>query len=531
MSRVLAFIIFAIVLTTACKVHHRAVLTYHYDNFRTGWNSEEKRLKPANVNSVKFGLLHSVSLDDQVDAQPLIIPDQKITAGPDAGKHDVVYVATESNTIYAIDASTGAVLLHPNFGPAVPTPLGCNNNGPFVGINSTPVIDLNTHTMYVIIYTLQTGTPVYQIHALDLGNLTDKIPPVKVSASHTLTNGTTFNFNASFQRQRPALLEANGNIYAGFGSFCDFSANVSRGWVLGWQMGSLTPLPANHLNDQLATSPSTFFLSSVWMSGYGISADGAGSLYFVTGNSDPSSSGTTYNGVTNIQESVVKLSPDLTKIQDIFTPFDVQSLDEADNDYGSGGALLLAPQPGPVPHLAVAAGKNGNMYLLNRHHLGGYTPGGPDKAVGIVSIGGCWCGQSYFHDGEAHVVSSGGSNVMLWKLQTSPAVALVNEATSAGIGGAAQDPGFFTTISSNGPNDGIIWAVSRPNGTPPPPDAANVSLFAFNAKPSGGTLPTLYTATAGTWPYTNGNANLVPVVSGGRVFVASYRELAIFGLH
>ena len=521
-------IVIGAIFNAACKVHHHEVLTYHYDNLRTGWNSEEKHLKPAKVNSPAFGLLHSVSLDDQVDAQPLIVPDEKITSGPDPGKHDVVYVATEANTIYAIDASSGTVLLQPNFGPPVPMPLGCNNNGPVVGITGTPVIDRKSNTMYVITYTLNAGVPSYHIHALDLGNLTDRIPPVEVKASHTLTDGTTFNFNPTYQRQRSALLEANGNIYAGFGSFCDFSANLSRGWVLGWRTGSLTPLGANQLNDQLAVSPSTFFLSSVWMSGYGLSADGSGSLYFVTGNSDPS--GATYNGTTNVQESVVKLSADLTTIQDIFTPSNLPSLDMADNDYGSGGALLLAPQPGPIPHLAAAAGKNGNMYLLNRQHLGGYTPGGPDKVVGIVNIGGCWCGQSYFSDGKAHVVSSGGSNVILWRLETSPAVTLVNEAASAGIGGA-QDPGFFTTISSDGPKDAIIWALSRPNGTPPPASAANISLYAFEAKPSGSTLPTLYSAVAGTWPNTSGNANLVPVVSGGKVFVASYRQFAVFGLH
>jgi hypothetical protein len=517
--------------STACKVHHRAVLTYHYDNLRTGWNSEEKRLTPASVVSPKFGILHSVTLDDQVDAQPLVVPDEKITGGPDPGRHDVVYVATEANTIYAIDASSGAVLLHPNFGPAVPEPLGCNNNGPSVGITSTPVIDLNSNTIYLVTYTLDVGNPTYHIHALDLGNLKDKIPPVEVKASHTLSDGTTFNFDARYQRQRPALIEANGNVYAGFGSFCDFSANQSRGWVLGWKLGSLTPLAANQLNDRLASSPDTFFLSSVWMSGYGISADGQGNLYFVTGNSDSNASGTTYNGTTDVQESVVKLSPDLQTVQDLFTPSDVQSLDEADNDYGSGGALLLAPQPGPLPHLVAAAGKNGNMYLLNREHLGGYTPGGPDKVVGIVNIGGCWCGQSYFSDGVGHVVSSGGSNVTLWRVETSPSVKLVNEGTSASIGGAGQDPGFFTTISSNGSKDAVVWAISRPNGSPPPAAAANVSLYAFGATASAGTLPTLFSATAGTWPYTSGNANLVPVVSGAKVFVASYRQLTIFGLH
>ncbi len=284
----------AIASTTACK--KRAVTTYHYDNLRTGWNQEEERLTPANVGSPKFGLLHSVVLDDQVDTQPILVADEKITSGAHQGKHDVVYVATEGNTIYAIDASSGLVLLSPNFGPPVPMPLGCTNNGPNVGIDGTPVIDLETNTMYVIVYTLEASGPIYKIHALDLGNLQDKIAPVVVSASHKLTNGATFNFDARYQRQRPALLESHGNIYAGFGSFCDFQPNVSRGWVLGWQTGSLTPLAANQLNDLQATSPDTYFLSSIWMSGYGLSSDADGNLYFVTGNSDSNASGTTYDG-------------------------------------------------------------------------------------------------------------------------------------------------------------------------------------------------------------------------------------------
>jgi hypothetical protein len=521
----------AIALMTSCE-KRRAATTYHYDNLRTGWNSEEHRLTPAEVGSPRFGWLHTVPLDDQVDAQPLVVPDERIVGGPSPGEHDVVYVATEGNTIYAIDASSGAVLLNPNFGTPVPEsalPGGCNNNGPNVGIDGTPVIDRATNTMYVIIYTYGGAVPIYRIHALDLSTLSDRIPAVVVAGSHTLTDGTTFNFNAAFQRQRPALVEAGGNIYAGFGSFCDIRADVSRGWLLGWQAGSLTPLPANQLDDRQAASPDSFFLSSIWMSGYGIAADSSGSLYFVTGNSDYS--GTTYDGVTNIQESVVKMSPDLTTVQSLFTPSDQSSLDMGDTDYGSGGVLLLPDQPGSMPRLATAAGKEGNMFLLNRDSLGGYNPSS-NNVVGTFSVGGCWCGQSYFKgaDGIGRVVSSGGSNVEVWKLQTAPSVTLTQESSSPAIAGGAQDPGFFTTVSSDEGKGAIIWAVSRPINSSP----ANISLYAFNARPMGGstTLTALFAAmTAGTWPNTGGNANIVPLVANGKVYVASYQQLAIFGLH
>jgi len=187
----------------------------------------------------------------------------------------------------------------------------------------------------------------------------------------------------------------------------------------GWNENTLTPLAANQLDDTQATSPNSFFLSSIWMSGYGPAADPEGNIYFITGNSDHS--GTTYDGVTNIQESVVKVAPDLSKVLDMFTPSNQSNLEQADEDFGSAGALLVPPQGGSTPHLIAAAGKDGRMFILNRNSMGGYTPGGPDKVVTQANIGGCWCGQSHFHN---KIVSSGGSNVILWRIQASPSVSL-----------------------------------------------------------------------------------------------------------
>ena len=502
-----------------------AVTTYHYDNYRTGWNQIESTLTPTNVKRGSFGLLQTVKLDDQVDAQSLVVPGVLITAGNYQGTHDVAYVATENNTVYAIDVHSGTVLLSPNFGSPVRYPLGCNNNGPNVGINSTPVIDPSSNTLYVMIYTQDKSGPAYRLHALDLGSLTDKVTPQVVAASQTLNNGTTFNFNAKYQRQRPGLLLANGSIYAGFGSFCDLSANLSRGWLLGWTAGSLTPFPTNQLNDLQATDKDTFFLSSIWMSGYGPAADDAGNILFVTGNSDPD----TYDGVTNIQESVVKMSSTLTTVLDLFTPDNQVSLDQEDGDFGSGGVLVLPDQPGSVPHLAVAAGKDGNMYFMNEDKLGGYSPT-TNNVLGTYSVGGCWCGQSYYvdpTDGVGRVVSSGGSSVGIWRVQTSPTAALTQVGASPFIGGA-QDPGFFTTISSNGTANPIIWALSRPSNT----RVAPLSLIAFNpdAGKKKSNIKQLFKATAGDWPNLGGNANLVPVVANGQVFVASNKQLRIFGL-
>ena len=501
-----------------------AVTTYHYDNLRTGWNDDESTLTYRNVKSSSFGLLHSVSLDDQVDTQPLLVPNVTTTRGAKSGSaHDVVYVATESNSIYAIDASSGVVLFQTNLGSPVPTPLGCTNNGPNVGIDGTPVIDQAAGVMYVIAYTLESSVPTYRIHELSLSDLSDVTPSVVVSASHTLTNGNTYNFEATYQRQRPGLLEANGTVYAAFGSFCDYSASQSRGWLLGWQAGSLTPLAANRLNDTLATSSNNYFLTAIWMSGYGVAADPSGDIYFVTGNSDYS--GTSYNGVTNVPESVVKVSADLTSLLSIFTPSDEAKLDRDDEDLGSGGVMLL-PALSSTP-LAAAAGKEGTMYLLDQDSLGGYTTGGPNRDLAEESIGGCWCGPSYFAVKKTHqrIVASGGGTLTIWDVKHSRHNVHLRLIGAASLP-SGQDPGFFTTVSSTkSGRNAIVWALARPQYVPGP-----LTLVALAAQTNGSQLRTLYQAPAGYWAAANANANVVPVVANGKAYVASYQQLEIFGL-
>jgi hypothetical protein len=500
-----------------------AITTYHYDNNRTGWNQNETVLTQANVGNTTFGVLQKVPLDDQVDAQPLIVPGVTITAGNYQGTHDAAYVVTENNSVYAIDVHSGTVLLSPNFGAPVSRPLGCTNNGPNVGITSTPVIDLSTNTLYVMVYTQESTGPAYYLHALALGSLTDTVTPQLVTASHTLTDGSTFNFQAKYQRQRPGLLLANGSIYAGFGSFCDY-AKFSRGWLLGWTAASLAPFPSNQLNNHLVTSPNTFFLSSVWMSGYGPAADDSGNVLFVTGNSDQS--GTTYDGVTNIQESVVKVPPTLGTVTDLFTPMNQSTLDKEDEDFGSGGVLVVPDQPGSIPHLAVAAGKTGTMYLMNEDDLGGYSTT-KNNVLGTYSIGECWCGASYFvdpSDGAGRIVSSGGRTLRVWKVATSPHVLLTDVANASISSG--QNAGFFTSVSSNGTSNPIIWAISRPTSSN---NGAPISLYAFNPESGGTTMTNLLEIAAGNWPNMGGDANLVPVVANGLVFVASNQQLQIFG--
>jgi hypothetical protein len=286
------------------------------------------------------------------------------------------------------------------------------------------------------------------------------------------------------------------------------------------------------LTNKLATSPQTYFLSTVWMSGYGLAADGAGSVYFSTGNSDPEN---TQYYPNNLAESVVKMRSDLGLVQSYFTPGTAANgraaLDKVDNDFGAGGVMLLPPQSGSVPRLAVAAGKVGIMYLMNRDSLGGYT-NGADNVLQTVDIGQCFCGPSYFEgsDKVGRVVSSGGQQVKVWKVVTASSAApqLVLESTSAPIT-SGQDAGFFTSVSSNGAVAGsqVIWALSRPSKQNP----QAIELYAFDPSTvSAGESKTLFSGTAGSWPNGDGNANLVPLIANGRVFVASYKRLAIFGL-
>jgi outer membrane protein assembly factor BamB len=496
-----------------------AVATYHYDSLRTGWNSAETTLSASSFPS-NFGVLATVPIDDQVDAQPLLVPAQKIAGGV----HDVLYVVSASNTVYGIDAATGAVLVKRNLGAPVPLGSICGNNGPNVGILSTPVIDLSLHRIFVMTY-LNGKPPSYQLHALDLVTLANDVAPVTIAASQNLTNDVRFTFNATYQRQRPALLELNGVIYAGFGSHCDFNANVTRGWVLGYNASNLVELSHAQLNDRVGTSSTDFFLSSVWMSGFGLASNG-NTIFFSTGNSDCNVSAdpvacpphSTYDGVNNIQESVISVEPSLNGHAGIFTPSNYAQMDSWDADLGAAGVLLLPTQSNGA-QLATIVSKLGILWLLNQTSLG--------TALDSHTLPyGCWCGPSYYQgsDGVGRVISSA-QNLQTWKVVLTPAPHLVAESTVV-LPQSVQDPGFFTTVSSNGEAAGsaIIWAVVRPSAK-----VSSLTLYAFAASPVNGALKQLYSAPAGAWPNVGGNANTVPLVANGKVYVGAYKTLTIFG--
>ena len=522
----------ALLLSTAslAKAANVDVTTYHNDRQRTGWNDQETILTPSTVAGARFQKLATVTLDEQVDAEPLYVARQPISG---KGVHNTVYVATESNSIYAIDAETGDILLHRKLGLPVPLsaiPGGCPNNVHNVGINSTPVIDATTGTLYVLTYNFPDQKPTYFFHALDLKTLEDKVSRVRATGSATLSDGTTFPFASDTNRQRAALLLNHNTVYAAFTSFCDNIPSKTRGWVLGFQTGTAKP-NSGMITNKLATSPQSYFLSTIWMSGYGLAADQYQNIYFVTGNSDPKN---TQYFPNNLAESVVKLTPDLAHVAGFFTPGTAatgrEALDKTDLDFGSGGAMLIPNQPGKYPRLLVAAGKVGTMYLMDQTSLGRYTKGA-DNTLGSVNIGECYCGPSYFQgpDGVGRVVSSGGQQVKVWKIVTSPSAVpqLVQESESPPIT-SGQDSGFFTSVTSNGTKAGshVIWALSRPNRQNP----SAIQLYAFDPSAGGGQAKTIFNGSAGQWPDSDGNANLVPMVTNGHVYVASYKQLTIFGL-
>jgi hypothetical protein len=571
-----SFVFFALILWAAQAIAaptlpKGAVLTWHNDNFRTGWQQQETILTTSNVSTL--GIAHSVTLLDQVDAQPLVIPGF-------INGHDIAFVADESNNVYQIDgnasANTNPILKQVNLGTHVPRPLGCANNGPDVGITGTPVIDWASQTLFVIAYVnVNNTTPTYFLHALNLNTLADKVSPLTVAASHTLTNGSAFAFNATVQRQRAALLFANGNVYAAFGSFCDDDSSLSRGWLLGWSWNGTTlkALGANQLDDRQSSSaktssgaPTNVFLDSIWMSGAGPASDESGNLIFSTGNSDsafglgkaatstwidtvPCSGTATGTDSTvhcsNIQESVVKITGDLTTITGIFSPtattFNPTTLtmDNNDLDLGSGGVLVVPQQRPGGPSLAATAGKDGRLFLFDRSS----TATAGMKLLQMHQGGDCWCAPSYFAgpDNLTRMVTSqgvpgqnidiGGEQLQTFHIFPSPSLTPAGSTTLITSG---QDPGFFTSVSCNGPGSfgtctdmPIIWAVSRPVSTSSP----GVNLYAFQALKVNSNDPgytVLFGPTqVGSWPNINANANIVPTVSNGRVYVASNKLLTI----
>jgi hypothetical protein len=454
------------------------VLTWHNDLSRTGQNTNETVLTPANVNRNTFGLLFTYPVDGQIYAQPLYVSSLTI---PGRGTHNVIFVATQHDSVYALDAdnntAAGGVLWQVNLGPSAATPNNDfgNRYGPYhdidpeVGITSTPVIDLASGTIYVEAFTHEGSSYLHRLHALDIFTGAEKpFSPVVVAASvpgmGVDSSGRMVSFNALQQLQRPALTLVGGRVYVAYSGYAD--TDPYHGWILGFNATNLQ-LSTNYVfndtpNSTVAAFGANAAEAGIWMSGSGLAVDSSNNLYFIIGNGS-------YNADTNGTEygdSALRLSTtNGLAVADYFTPYNQGALAVNDTDFGSGGPLLLPDADGSVanPHLMVACGKEGRVYLLNRDNLGHYNaaPGATSDPQIVQelpgAVGGTWSSPGYFN----HRVYFQGSGDVLKAFAVSNgqfvATPAAESATSFGW------PGATPAFSANGTNNALVWVIQADN--------------------------------------------------------------------
>jgi hypothetical protein len=492
------------------------VTTYHYDLNRTGWNPTETDLTVASVSGGKFGLLKTLNVDGNVFAQPLLVSNFVM---PDNSKHDVLIIATGHNSVYAYDAQTYAVLWHVNLGTSQSSnDVGCGDVKPEYGISSTPVIlrtAPNAATLYLVAATEPTQF-VFQstLHALNLATGADTLTPVVINPSATLSDGSTLNFDPQNQWNRAGLAMHNGQIYIGIGSHCDNNAGNISGWLLDYGT-DLTMKAAFHTIE----TPGSTELASIWMTGFAPAIDSDGYVYVVTGNG-------ALKAPTKMDwgESVLRLRPELGAVVSHFTPATYAGLNSNDTDFGSGGVMLLPPVKGQTgPELAVAAGKEATLYLMNQTALGGLKPhnAGVLQSISLASPGGgVWGGPAYFNGpaGPTVYLQINGDVMRAFGVTTGTTPSLTQSATgssSAGYGGS------LPIISSNAASagTGVLWLIRR---------SIPMELEAYDAVNLGNPL---YAAQSGTWS-NPGQANpfVTPMEANGRVYAPAYKTVKVFGL-
>jgi outer membrane protein assembly factor BamB len=517
-------------LPAASGVERVDVVTYHNDAQRTGWNARERLLTAATVASRHFGLLWRVPLDGREDAQPLLATAESIGGGT----HDALYLATENDSLYAVDAKDGAVLWMRSLGTPVPDRVKGGNTSvfPVVGILGTPVIDRARNALYCVADTFDGGIDAFVLHAVSLTDGSDLAAPATIAASAQLSDGTTWTFDARVQFQRPGLLEAGGGVYVAFGSNSDVSFRKARGLLLRYDAATLQQTGAT-LTNSLSGEADPFYLSSIWQSGYAPALGDGGAIFATTGNSNPFRG--TYSRKYNHPEGVLKFSSDLSRLLDSFTPSNYVTLDEDNADVGSGGTMVVPDQGAGAPRMVVAGGKDGRTFLLDADHMGGFARDGTDRVLAEVQGGPCWCGPAYFagSDGVARIVTGGALGATAWRIAAGggkASLAFDSSTGSAAVQGLPENGGVIPAVSSNGEQAGtaIVWFVQRPQATSDRGDGTPVTLRAYDAMDL--THP-LFAGTGGHWRHAAGsNANIVPTIAEGKVFVASDGELRAFGL-
>jgi len=509
--RIVRFLSVLLLTLFFARVHllaQTSVTTWHYDNARTSANTSETVLTPSNVNSASFGKLTTLPVDGFVVANPLYLPGVNVLG---QGVHNIVYVATLHDSVYAFDADstnksplwmTSILNYSPAGATSVPSSVKKDSNTTGwteVGIVSTPVIDPTTGTLYLVAETYENGSVVHRLHALDVTSGVE-IPggPITIAATFTL-NGVTTTFTDLYQMNRPGLLLANGHIYIGFGSNC--CNDYSQGWVLSYNEATLQQEGA------YTTEPGKT-LASIWQKGAGISADSSGNIYAETGEGY-------YAAGTNLSTSVLKLSQSgsALALTDWFTPYNYQYLSQHDLDLANG-VVILPDQPGPYPHELVAVGKQGTIYLLNRDNMGklcSTCTAGDTQIVEEIPLGShgnttpvYWNNILYF---------SAASNPVTAYTLNNGALVIPASAQSAALPGPSH-----AVITASGNSNGILWVI---NG--------GKTLFAMDAI----RLSTLYNSDQAA----NGRDALpplahfaTPIAADGKVFVGTQNSLIVYGL-
>jgi len=500
------------------------VLTYHNDIGRTGQNLTETTLTTSNVNSAKFGKLGFFSAKGMglVDAEPLYASQ---VAVPSSGTHNILIVASENDMVYAFDADSGTAVWSKSTlqsGETTSDPRSCNQVSPEIGITSTPVIDRaqGAHgAIYVVAMSKSTTGSTYhqRIHALDLAQGTELFGgPVEIQASYPGTGDDSSGGNVVFEpsqyKERAGLLLLNGVIYTGWASHCDIRPYT--GWIIGYNESTLAQTSVLNVTPNGNEG-------AIWMAGAGLAADSSGNIYFLDANGefDQTLNASGFPGNGDYGNAFMKLSTSNNKlaVADYFE-MDNESLENgSDTDLGSGGAMVIPDftNAGQAVHLAVGAGKDGSLYVVNRDSMGKFKSGnsGIYQQLGVLP-GGVWAMPAYFHNTVYY--GSVGNMLQAFKITN----AKLSTSATAKTANSFTYPGTTPSVSANGSSDGIVWAVENTNpAVLHAYDATNLNEL-YNSNQASGSRD----------QFGAGNKFITPMIVNGKVFVGTTNGVAVFGL-
>lgn len=503
------------------------VTTYHYDNARDGLNSQESVLTPANVNSASFGKIGFDAVDGRVDAEPLYLAN--IVLGNQL--HDVLYVATEHGSVYAFDADNGTQLWKTSILGANETTSddhSCSQISPEIGITSTPVIDRKqgpNGTLFTVGMSKDANGAYHQrLHALDLTTGTEiSGSPTEIAASYPGTGDNSQNgkvvFDPGQYAERAGLLLLNGNIYLAWTSHCDEGAYT--GWVMAYSESTLQ-------QTQLLNLTPNGQEGSIWMSGDGMAADSQGFIYLLDANGtfDTTLDANGFPASGDFGNAILKLATNgKLAVADYFATYNTTSESASDTDLGSGGELLLPDQTdanGTVHHLIVGGGKDQNIYLADRDNLGRYNPSNNPANGNLYQwITGQMAGLIYstpaYLNGVLYYAADSDS------LKAFPVINAKMATPSSATSVRFQHPGPTPSISANGTQNGIVWALESDMGSPG-------VLHAYDPTNLAHELYNSNQAANGRDSFGNGNKFITPMIVNGKVYVGTQTGVAVFGL-